>query len=355
MKKIILFIDGLVQGGAQRQLIGLAALLQARGYIVQIVTYHDTSFFKSFLERQGIRYLCIPRPKSIVNLLRLINKAFRDLRPDVVISYLDSPNCIACIVKLFGMKFRLIVSERNTTQRLTVKQRMKFFLYRLADIIVPNSYSQEKFILTHFPNLKKRTQVITNFVDLDTFSPTRKEKEVDRLRIIGAGRIEAQKNIECLIKAAKIVLNQGYTISIDWYGRKTDLVKKYRTAIERDGLEPFFVFHEPTSQIQDKYQEACLFCLPSLYEGYPNVLCEAMACGLPVICSDVCDNASIMEDGKNGYLFNPYDCRELAGRIISFIMLSKEQKILMGVMSRKLAEQKFGKEVFVEKYIKLLQ
>lgn len=354
MKKVVLFIDGLTQGGAQRQLIGLATLLHEKGHIVQVVTYHDTPFFEDELKKKGIRHLCIKRANWDICLIRQCRQAFKKLQPDVVISYLDIPNVIASLVRLSGVSYRLIVSERNTTQRLTSRDKMRFFLYRWTDVIISNSFSQEQFIINHYPQLSCKIQVITNFVDMDLFQPVIKEKKDGSLKIIGAGRIERQKNIDCLIKASKLVKDQGYDIHVDWYGRMTGLIDEYLRLIEHLELTGVFSFHEPTMAIQEKYQEADLFCLPSLYEGYPNVLCEAMACGLPVVCSDVCDNASIVDEGENGYLFAPYDPHALAGRIIQYKTIPEEEKIQMGKKSRDLAEQKFGKEIFVEKYIALI-
>jgi glycosyltransferase involved in cell wall biosynthesis len=354
MKRIILFIDSLTQGGAQRQLVGLAALLQEKGHFVYIVTYHDILFYENDLKEYSIRHLNIQKSKWNIWLIKKVRLTFCELEPDVVISYLDSPNIIASIVRLTGIKYKLVVSERNTTQRLTIKDRVRFFLYRWADVIVSNSFSQERFIINHYPRLSSKIQVITNFVDLDLFQPVIEEKKNGPIKIIGAGRIERQKNIDCLIKASKFVKDQGYDIHVDWYGRKTDLVDEYLSLIDHLELPDVLSFHEPTMAIQEKYQEADLFCLPSLYEGYPNVLCEAMACGLPVICSDVCDNASIMEEGVNGFLFDPYDPRELAERIIQYITIPSEEKKQMSRKSRELAEQRFGKEAFVKKYMALI-
>lgn len=353
--RILLFTDSLTQGGAQRQMVGLAVLLKEQGYQVMVVTYHNIPFYKPYLDEHYVEQLYIKNPKNRWGVIWLTRKTIKILRPDIVVSYLDSPNIIMSLAKLTGLRFKLVVSERNTTQSLTFRDRIRFFLYKWADAIVSNSFSQAKFIEKHYPDLAKKSRVITNFVDIDLFCPVPNKRRDCGFLIIGVGRIEKQKNIGCLIKAVKTVVNQGYCIHVDWYGRKSELIKKYEKMIVDLKLESIFEFHEPTIQIHEKFQNAHLFCLPSFYEGYPNVLCEAMACGLPVICSNVCDNASIMQVDVNGFLFDPYDSSELADQIIRFINCSSETKEQMGKNSRELAEKRFGKDLFIKRYIEILQ
>src|SRR5690606_27916662 len=102
----------------------------------------------------------------------------------------DTPNLITCIGKLFGAKYRLIVSERNTNNGvLSVRQKLKYLLFRFADVIVPNSNSQESFLLENFPSLSQKVHTITNFVETDLFLPVSNRKFNAKRRIICAGRI----------------------------------------------------------------------------------------------------------------------------------------------------------------------
>ena len=354
--RILFLIDCLGSGGAQRQMVGLAQQLQENGYSVKIIYYHPVNFYRSYLDKYHIPNEFIAGSESKIKRIFLIAQAIRIFVPEVLISYLDVPNIIACLLRTIGMKYRLITSERNTSQSLNGVERLKYLFLRKADAIVPNSYSQERFIKRHFPRLCQKIHTIINFVDLETFSPASdKKRGWGAVKIVGMGRIEAQKNITCLIKATKIVIDQGQDIRVDWYGRKTCLIKEYERMIEEMNIDSVFSFHEPEQDIHLKYQEADLFILPSFYEGCPNVLCEAMACGLPVICSDVCDNPSIMENGVNGYLFDPHDSQGLADVIINYIVRSQDEKEQMGRKSRELAEKKFEKKVFVDKYLELIQ
>lgn len=355
MKRILCFIDSLASGGAQRQLVGLAALLQKNGYKVKVITYYDLPFYLPFLKENQVDYELVYCKRGLFSRLKNIHKSIKSFSPNIVISYLDTPNIIACILKICRPKWKLIVSERNTTQTLSKRDKVKFFLYKYADCIVPNSYSQGDFISINYPHLKEKCTVITNFVDTKAFCPVEKKEDGGVTRIIGIGRVIHQKNIPVLIKALKIVREKGYDVRVDWYGNQFDSYDECMSLISRYNLHHYFEFHKPFNPIWDKYLESDIFVLPSLYEGFPNVLCEAMSCGLISITSDVCDNGHIIMDGVNGFLFPSNDANRLAECILKVIGLSKWQQKAISEACRSRATKLFSEEVFIKKYISLIE
>lgn len=357
MKKILCFIDSLSSGGAQRQLVGLAIMLKNHRYDVKVITYHDIPFYRKELEENDVCYENIGTAKFAIKRIYNISKAIKKYNPDIVISYLDVPNIIACLCKLFRGHWKLIVSERNTTQKLTCRERIKFYLYRFADIIVANSFSQKNFIVTHYQNYTFKITTITNFTDTERFHPDKhvNHNTTGNIEIIGVGRVSEQKNILSFVQALKIVKKKGYAFHVNWYGAKfPEYYQSCINEIKSCGLEDEFTFVSACSNIEDKYREADVFCLPSIYEGFPNVLCEAMSCGLPVLCSNVCDNPMIVVEHNNALLFNPLDVNDIADKIIQFIKLNDEEKVKWGQSSRKLALDKFSKQKFIDDYISIL-
>jgi glycosyltransferase involved in cell wall biosynthesis len=115
-----------------------------------------------------------------------------------------------------------------------------------------------------------------------------------------------------------------------------------------------FVFHTPSLSIHEEYRKADVFCLPSLYEGFPNVLCEAMSCGLPVLCSNVCDNGYIVKNKENGLLFDPNNIDDIKSKLVEFYLLPKSVRLNMAKSSRKISIQLFSKDLFLKKYIDIL-
>lgn len=357
MKQIILFTDNLGAGGAQRQLVGLAVLLQQAGYRVKVCTYYNIGFYKSYLEENRVENELIIGADDTKRRIGLVRKYFKRENPDWVVAYQETPSLVACIAKALGCKYRLVVSERNTTQHLGFHERIRFFLYHWADSIVPNSFAQKQFLLEHFPWMRSKLTTITNFVDLNHFGyshRTRREKPL----IVVAASIWPSKNTIGLIRAASILRERGEEFVIEWYGiveTHKDYLAQCRNLISEYELDEYIKLLPKTKQIRDKYKECDFFCLPSFYEGTPNVICEAMSCGRPIICSNVCDNPIYVSDCKNGFLFDPCNPTSIADTFQKAFAISPENFERFCAHSRQIAEGLFSEKVFVKKYIKIIE
>ncbi len=355
-KNVVCFIDDLCPGGAQRQLVGLASLLKSKGYKVTLITYHDNNFYLPFLNQHEIEYVYVEKAENSLKRIYAIYGVMRRLSPDVIISYLESPNIISCILKLFLPTIKLIVSERNTSQKKGLSEFLRFSLYRFADYIVPNSHSQAHFISTNYGGLRRKVHTITNFVDTNLFKPNYKlNQRVNN--ILSVGRITPQKNIITYIQVAKNVVEKHPTIIFDWYGDTDNPIYENECLdmVKRLNLENNFIFHSAEKNIIPIYQSSGVFCLPSIYEGFPNVVCEAMSCGMPILCSDVCDNPIIVSDSYNGFLFNPKSIHEIAEAINRCIEMPQSDLDEMRDRSRKIAEDIFSADSMVDQYIKLIE
>ncbi len=355
-RKIVLFTESLGSGGAERQLSGLAVLLKEKGYDVRLIYFADNHFYAPFLKRHGVDYEYVPSMKG--KHLRPFRLAsyLRGCSADVVISYLPFCNKTACLARLL-YKFRLIVSERNTTQKLSLKNRLFFVLYRLADVVVPNSYSQEEFIRKNFSALEPKLMVITNFVDTDHFSPSDKPSERNALRILTVARVARQKNCLRYLEAVKLLSERtDKPFVVDWYGNpeSVDYDLKVKSKVAELGLGDIVTFRPASEDIRSEYRKADIFCLPSLYEGCPNTLCEAMSCGLPVACGSVCDNPRIVAEDENGYMFNPLDAEDIADKLLDMVNMSRDERTAMGNRNRELAVCIFSQEKFVYEYEKII-
>lgn len=358
MQKILCFIDSLGSGGAQRQLIGLASFLKERGYDVTVAFYYDDPFYVNLLQTNGVPYVFLKKAQNTTFRIWHIVHYFRKLKSDVVIAYLETPSICACVAKLFNRHFKLIVSERNTTQHTGRNEKIRFNLFRLADYVVPNAYSQETYMRTHFPKLANKIVTIPNFVDLEYFVPPLKRNRREVPEIMVAASIWASKNTLGFIDAVAALKTKGYRFHISWYGLNTkhvDYINQCKSKIEKLGVSNCIELKEKTTNIRERYQDADYFCLPSFYEGTPNVICEAMACGLPIVCSNVCDNSKYVIDGNNGFLFDPKNADSMVSTFEQLLSLNDDEYNDYCIQSRLLAEQKLSKETFINAYINLLE
>lgn len=359
MKKILCLIDGLGSGGAQRQLVGLADLLKRKGYNVKLVWYHKADFFRNYLEEHNVQYEQLSASNVLTKAFKLVNIIIKN-EPDVIVAYMGGPTRLACCLKMFRIKSKIIVSERNLTQSIHFKERVKFFMYRWADYIVSNSQAQTNFINKHFKKLRSKTITIRNFVNSNYFVPSHKQiSHTGKRKFLVVGRIAQQKNIIAFMQAVRKALDLGVSFEVDWYGRVSANQEEYNEKVlqiyDKLQLQNCLHFHQHTQNVLKKYQECDVFCLPSLYEGFPNVICEAMSCGKPILCSNVADNAFLVHEGKNGILFNPTVVDDMAEKIILFCSKTGKELETMGEESRKIVMNNLAEENFVQQYIEIIE
>lgn len=357
MKKVLCYIDELGSGGAERQITNLAILLKKKGYDVDVYCYHPIYFYENCLIEYGIPLIKLDlESNSYWSKIKNTKRVFNAGKYDVIIAYSDGPVIIASLLKILNPKLRIIVSERNTTQKLTLKDRLKFLLYNFANYIVANSHTQTNYIKSHFKTLKNKTYTITNYIDADKFIPANNKPTHIGLNLIVVARHSLQKNVPNFIQAVKIAKEMNVNFHVDWYGDDGGGSKKNHERLAKQyQVDDILSFLASKSNIEFYYRKADAFCLPSLYEGFPNVVCEAMCCGLPIICSNVCDNPYLVEDGIGGFLFNPKDPYDIALKIQKLSKMTSEEIEKMGQYNRNKGEKLFTDTIFINKYIQLIE
>lgn len=356
MKRILLITEGLGSGGAERQICGLAAMLTKAGYPCRLITYSDKHFYEPYIRQKGVDYQYLPELLNKNTRVFKVAKYVRQYKPDVVISFLPSVNKTMCLAKMFfGAK--LVVSERNNNTCITRGDKIQFNLYRMADAIVPNSNSQGKFISNNFPFLSKKVHPIINFVDVNRFTPSVTPVRNENLRVVTVARYAHQKNVLTYLKAVRMVKDMGLNLHFDWYGDKK-CYATYYAEIEKEyqqlDIADYMTLHNPNQKIEEEYRKADIFCLPSLFEGYPNVVAEAMSCELPILCSNVYENPYIVEEGVNGFLFDPNNVEEIANAIKKMSEVTPEERHNMGMRNRQLCLQRNTEEAFLKSYVELI-
>ncbi len=367
--RVALVIDNLNSGGAQRQLCMLSILLKRAGYEVQLFIYHPQDFFRPTLDEAGIAVKFVPN-KNYISRILAMRREIRGFRPDVAIAFLSVPSFILELAGLPFRRFGVIVSERSGRVG-SVSWRDWIFLntHRLADAVVTNSSDMKRVAEKVVPALRNRLHVILNCVDLDRFRPAADNDRASSktTKLVVVARVAAGKNALGLADAMRIVRDRHpeKRITVDWYGcnyfsngEPTGLSGNYlcvQDRIKELNVEAVFRLKPPVADITPVYQAADAVLLPSFFEGCSNVICEALACGRPVLASNVCDNSRLVKHGINGFLFDPHDVESIAAAIVRFESLSSQEKLAMGRESRRLAERELCDARFVRQYVRLIE
>jgi len=363
--KILCLINNLSSGGAQRQLVMLAKLLRQRGHNVSFVTYHAADFFAAQLRESEIPIQCIEEPRALPRVVK-IRKALRHGDQDVVLSFLDIPNFLSELAALPNRRWGLVVSERSANIAGMCSWRGRFLRqwHRIADAVVTNSAATRQILVARFPYLRKKLWTIYNAVDLDLFSPAWGEtpRREGRTTILVAASYRRLKNLHGLIQAAAL-LNpaERARLRIEWYGSlttrhgNTDAYEEARRAVAAGGLGDCIALHAAVPNIHAYMRDADVVGLFSLYEGLPNAICEGMACGKPIIMSEVSDAQVLVEPKVNGFLCDPRDPASIAEALRAVIGLSPVSRLTMGRQSRLKAELLFHPDRILDQYLAVLQ
>jgi len=162
------------------------------------------------------------------------------------------------------------------------------------------------------------------------------------------------KGIHILIQATKLVIQQipDAKLLIIGRGRYKGQLEKLVSELGLEGKVEF-VDHVPQIALRDYLRMCGVLVLPSLSEGWGRVLIEAMACGKPVIGTNVGGIPNLIHDGVNGFLTPPNDPEALAEKII-YVLSHEDEAARMGAEGREFVARTFSTEKYVEGYVSVL-
>lgn len=347
----------------------LAVLLTRRGYDIEVVTYQPGRFFDPVVEAAGIPVRRMPLPPSgRFRRALAARRAIHAGRPDVVIAFLGGSSLYAELAGVPRRRFGLVVSEVSVPgNSVDMPQRLRLARHCLADAVVTQTDYVRRLLVEAAPWLDGKTAVIRNGVDLTAFSPRNVQApsrwSADGItRVLVLARYQQEKNPFGMLEAMEHVrrARPAARVELDWYGathveERDDLYRALRDAVRARGLERAIRLHGPVRDVARLYREASVVCLPSFYEGCPNVICEAAASGVPLLVSDICDNHKFVLDGVTGLLADPHVPETFGEAILRFHGLSSDAKREMGRRARAHAEALFDPDRFADGYAALIE
>ncbi|MEK9629127.1 MAG: glycosyltransferase family 4 protein [Nitrospinota bacterium] len=319
--RLTLVIYKMSGGGAQRILSILANYFAEKNWIITLITFDDgrqPSFYKLHTSIT-CRPLSIMRDQRglvktlIMHLLRpfVLRKAIRESKPDVVIAFIDLTN-ILTLVSTIGLKIPVIISERVNPAYHSIGffwSTLRMWVYRWASCLVV----QTRDAMSGFSSsIQKISCIIPNpVIPVNETEGKCVSKEEHKI-IMAMGRLCRQKGFDMLLKAFSRLEKQfpKWHLYIWGEGEEKESLLKMRDDL---GLNERVFLRGMVNDHHGVMMQADIFVLSSRYEGFPNVLGEAMACGRPVVSFD-CPSGpgEMIVDGVNGLLIRNLNDKDLA-------------------------------------------
>lgn len=363
--KFLFVIDNLGSGGAQRQLVMLACALRRKGIEIDFFIYFPkNNFFQKELESMGInvstsykknRYSL--RPTFALRRL-IINNNYTS-----ILSFLNTANFYSELATILSFnKTPLYVSERScyrNEDKLTLMTIIRERFHKVAQLVICNSYYQRDQVLNRYSWLDNRVITILNGVDTDKFKPIVPIQKNKKLLVVA--RVDKGKNALNLAKALRFFkATEGWCPTITWVG-KEDItpeskiyIKSVKQYLAQNDLEKYWHWKGECKDIPKIMSEHNGLIHPSLFEGFPNAVCEAVSSGLPVLISDVNDNKILVDNNKNGFLFNPNNIEDISNVLLKFFKLSDDEIDTIGRNCRQFAEENLSIEKYASLYLDVL-
>jgi glycosyltransferase involved in cell wall biosynthesis len=355
---VVVVISNLEYGGAQRQVVDLANTVDPSRVELHICSLSSYVPLGVRLRARDRRlHVIAKRSKYDLSVVFRLAALLRRLKADIVHGYLFDAEIAARLAGVLARTPLIVGSERNTDYRL---KRVQLAAYRATrqsvHLVVANSRAGAEFnsrVLGHLPSLYR---VVHNGVDTERFRPgdsraIRRELGLreDEPTVGMFGSFKEQKNHPLLLAAAARVLREVPSARLLFVGDQlyggvhgSDAYKERVMRLVDDlGIRPRCLFLGNREDVEGLYPACTVTVLPSLFEGTPNVALESMACGVPVIATDVSDNRSIVPDGRAGFIVPLGDAETLAARI-TLLLSDHELRRTMSANARNWAQQEFS-------------
>ncbi|HOE10291.1 MAG TPA: glycosyltransferase family 4 protein [bacterium] len=325
MSDVALVISDLGRGGTQRVLTNLANYWSQSGIEVTVITLQkrDRDFFQLSPSVRRIEIGGVSESKSIfsavqsnLNQIRAIREAIRSTGAPVVVGFIGATN-ILVIAACIGLRIRVVISERNDPKVQSIGRIWDFLrwaFYRFADVVTANSHGAVNSLARYVP--KRKLAYIPNIL---VIPPESEPFTFARPTILAVGCLHRQKAFDILLESFAMICAQITDWQLAFVGDGPEneaLHKQARSLGIGEQVQWLGAKEDPFPY----YRAAEIFALPSRYEGTPNALLEAMACGLPAVVSDGSPGLlEWVEDGISGKVVPVENAQGLANALLDLI------------------------------------
>lgn len=335
MKRVLALITASYGGGAERLLLNQIKYYNKEKIELHVITLRKGNLEKEFQKFKNYKSLNLKSRFSFKGLFEIIHY-IKQHNIEIVHSHLFEADAFGFLTKIFIPQIRLISTKHNTNDF-----RKKLYWGLLNKIISLPTYkvitvsdTVKRFVLKYEFINKNKVVTIYNGIDTQRFrkkntSKLRKELKLKKSDfIIGiVGRLHKQKGHKFLFQAVKKIKDQISGLKLLVIG-DGELKKEFKDRVKKLHIEKNVLFLGFRNDIPELYSLMNVFCLPSLYEGLPLVLAEAMSTETLVVCSDIPNNMEIVVNGECGIVTRGGDSDEMTKVFLDIYKNSKKYEII---------------------------
>jgi len=354
---VVLVIDDLEYGGAQRQVVELANNLNQERFEVNICSLSPYVPLAVGLESPQRLHVVHKTRRWDAGAVFRLARLLRNLQADVVHGYLFSAEVASRLAGRLAKVPVVIGSQRTGEPSLARRNQLVYRMTKgFTDLIIANSRSGAEAHRRLYAYRREQYRVVYNGVDHERFAPQDPAATRASLSIVPGERVvgvfasfKPKKNHALFFEAARHVLRRIPSTRLLLVGDQlhdrtshTDLHKRQiRALVEKLGIGERCIFLGNRDDVANLYNACDLTVLPSLIEGAPNVLLESMACGVPVVATDVSDNADIVPNGRVGFVV-PLGRPRVMAEKIALLLEDDHLRIRLGTRARRWVRTEFS-------------
>ena len=334
----ICFVAGtLGQGGAERQLFYMLQALRESGAVVRLLCLTQGEFWESKIQALGVPVTWVGQDSSRLARVRRIARELRAHAPDIVQSAHFYTNLyVALAARWLGLKEIGAVRNDALSEVRANGRVLGRLSLRLPRVLAPNSQAGlRNAVKLGVP--AARCHFLPNVVDTGRFGPADRSQR-ESVTLLAVGRLVPQKRMDrflrllATVRAASPIPVRGLIAGTGEL-RESLMAQARELGLLPDGIE----FLGGVSDLVPVYQRADLFVLTSDWEGTPNVVLEASACGLPVVATRAGGTADVVRVGETGLLFDADDEEGMSRALIELVGEVK-RRFVMGAAARRFVE-----------------
>lgn len=295
-KRILIISKSLTSGGAERVAANVATHLNYGNNKAWLLVLDGS--VRTYESEAPIIDMNMPWSKTFFGKVKWYIKAFNEIKKikkslkiTHSISFLSEPDLLNVLTKRYGRAIVSVRNKRSALNRNIFNKVKDKFIFNSADRIVALSKGTKDDLVSFYNTRESKIDVIYNACDINNIKKKADEELVSNFEfkigktVITAGRLTNQKGQWHLIRAFKYVLEciPDAKLFILGQGETEDYLQKL---IDDYGLKKSIFLLGYHKNPYYFLKKSDIFVFPSLYEGFGNILLEAMACGLPIISSD---------------------------------------------------------------------